>query len=426
MKKFLVLIPFIIILFTGCSSDSVSPTENVQEYGGILFKIDRENAPENIQTVIAFLTRASYDTISASMNLLSDTTADLSLNNIPVGTWHLIVNALNPQGEIVYSGETDVNILPSTTIQVSLTLLPTGLGTGNIYIYVTWGTTQAGWSDYSGNPILTTYQCPGNPAAVKECKVIYDEGKYKMWYMGVFSGATSYAYYAESVDGKNWVHPQLQPVMLPTPGSWDSRGVAPGAVIKDDSVYRMFYSGWDFSGYEQIGMAISFDGKNWTKDSLPIIQPPPGHSIIAVNSAIKVNNKYYLYYGSLDYSNLYKMNVAISLNLESWEIYSGILYPNQQWEGSKPGYPAVIYANNNFRMVYQNANFTAFGEAFSTNGYDWVKNTSNPIITVNQVHNHWCSQIGYPFVFKQNNVYRIYYTGTNASGIDNLAFFQLL
>ncbi|MFA6026074.1 MAG: hypothetical protein WC727_06490, partial [Ignavibacteriaceae bacterium] len=75
---------------TGCKEKIVTvEVEKNANKGGLLFKIDKENAPKNVVLVEAILSRTDFDTLKASLNLINDTSADLSLNNIPTGTWQL-------------------------------------------------------------------------------------------------------------------------------------------------------------------------------------------------------------------------------------------------------------------------------------------------------------------------------------------------
>jgi hypothetical protein len=423
MKKYLALTFFFFLLIAGCSNDPVSPPE-VNKSGSILFKIDRLNAPSNVQTVTAILSRNGFENISSTMNLLSDTTADLELINIPAGTWHLVVNAKDSLGTVVYTGETNVNIIESMTIQVSLTLMPVSLGTGNIYIFVTWGSNlNLNWVDYTGNPVLTKYNCPGNPLKVAECKVIFDDGKYKMWYNAVFPSVVAKIYYAESIDGKNWVHPVQTPVLSTSVNSWDSYGVGVGAVIKDNGTYRMFYSGWDNNYTQSIGLANSTDGINWTKVSGPVITGLNGNKA-APQSGFKFNNVYYLYFSEVNDLNNNYVNVAVSQNLTQWEIVRNIITPDEVWEAGQVCYPSVIKESNQFKMIFQNSLESAFGEATSTDGLTWIKSCNNPVVTRTQVANQWCTAICYPNFMVNGNTYRIYYSGTVGYHTDYIGFFE--
>lgn len=142
MKNLALLNCFLLIfLFTSCNpNEPTSPGDDDQQNGKLFLKIDKANAPESVVWVEAFLTRQGYDTLSDELNILSDSTADLLLENIQAGEWHLRVDAKDSADVVLYSGETDIQIFAGFTTQVNLVLEPTGAGVGNIYIWVTWGT----------------------------------------------------------------------------------------------------------------------------------------------------------------------------------------------------------------------------------------------------------------------------------------------
>ena len=81
---------------------------------------------------------------------------------------------------------------------VNLTLIPTGLGTGSIYIYVTWGNTNLQWIDYVNNPILVSSNTNWDYAGVWQPKILYEDGTYKMWYLGLANSSVSNVGYAVS------------------------------------------------------------------------------------------------------------------------------------------------------------------------------------------------------------------------------------
>jgi hypothetical protein len=152
MKRIILSVTFLFSLFFySCSSDIPVSIQDDQ-IGGITLNIDRVHKPANVVSVTAFLTRENFDTLSGSLNLLSDTTADITFNDLAAGGWHLKVDAADEQNTVVYTGETDVNILAGITTDVYLTLEPTGAGFGNIYIYVNWGVpVTTNWVDYPYN-----------------------------------------------------------------------------------------------------------------------------------------------------------------------------------------------------------------------------------------------------------------------------------
>ena len=349
------------------------------------------------------------------MNLLTDSTADLTLTDIHAGTWHLKVNAMDSLETVLYTGETDVVIYAGFTTQVSLTLSPTGEGTGNIYIWVTWGT-PSHWTDFSGNPILSTSGLYYEAYGVGQANVILVDSIYKMWYVGDAGASHKFVLYAESNDGFNWTRPLSQPVLSPgSSGSWDDLAVHPGAVIYEDGMYYMFYSGWsDPYGRWDIGYAFSNDGINWTKYPTPVLYGTSGSEYqIGPSSVIKVNDTYFLYYymRDLPYSQI---GLATSTDRINWQRSSNnpILSSSQSWEGNGVYYPTVVKLNGQFVMYYMNTIGTGFGKATSSNGINWVKDPHNPFFTKDDTHNYWADyKIAYPFFFNTNNSQRIYYTG---------------
>lgn len=421
---FFSMIAFLLLL-SGCSKDNPLEPDN-KSAGSIVLKIDRENAPASVVTVVAKLTRSGFNPISSEMNLLSDSTADLNLNNIPVGIWHLKVDAKNQSGIVEYTGDADINVIENTTIQVSLVLYPVSGGTGNIYIFVSWG--QSGiWKDYPANPVLTPFQNPSYPVYVTQSKVIFDNGIYKMWYNSVYNNAVCAVWYAESSDGKLWTTIGSQPVL--TPGnynSWDSYSVAVQCVIKDNNIYKMYYSGWNdhpYSSSWNIGVAFSENGMVWTKHPQPVLSEQNKYFRLGLTSVIKHDS---IYYGYLGYHNSTStqlfIGAATSPDGINWSYYNNnpILSPDIPWEGNGIFYPSVIYENGTFKMCYQNRSESKFGMALSSTPFNFVKE-SIPIFSNTQSIKHW-NVISYPNFIKLDNEYRIYYSGFEGYGSDGIGF----
>ena len=126
-----------------------------------------------------------------------------------------------------------------------------------------------------------------------------------------------------------------------------------------------------------------------------------------------------MYYGSNpkdNYNNM-KINLALSDDGIHWNKYSGnpILKPSFAWEGAGVTFPAVIYDNNRFVMIYSNEDRTKFGAAYSKDGRTWIKN-SGFILSNKMINKKW-SQINYPFLIKIGDEYRLYYTATTKGNL---------
>ncbi len=433
MKKLLTISSLIYLLILGgCSQNTLtSPKEKSNSIGGVSLQIDKNNAPQDVVTVVAYLSRTGYDTLNGSLDLLSDSSADIFIQNIPAGQWHLTVDALNDSNAVVYSGETDVQISDGFTTQVNLTLVPTGQGTGSIYIKVNWGTNQPVFVDNRGNPVFTVLQNPSNPNAVSEVKIIYDNGIYKMWYLCTYNAGTGNVWYAESTDGIHWVNKSDSPVLdVDTTSAWDDHAIGGGSVIKDGNIYKMHFNGLrENYGQSSTGLAISTDGIKWQKFSNPVL---PDDSLnqyhIGTETVLKVGGTYYLYYGASPVNNYdaFTINLATSADGITWTKYQGnpILTASLSWEGIGITYPSVIYDGNQFVMIYENSARDKEGIAYSSDGIHWTKN-QNPVFTKYQTK--W-AQIDYPFLIKVGNEYRIYYscgTGTDQLSISFARSFNI-
>lgn len=95
------------------------------------------------------------------------------------------------------------------------------------------------------------------------CSVIRQDTIYKMWYTG-YDGANMRIGYAYSSDGINWTKRSGPVLDLGAPGTWDDNWVAAPYVLFDGTSYRMWYVGDDGTS-EYVGYATSPDGIAWTK-----------------------------------------------------------------------------------------------------------------------------------------------------------------
>jgi predicted GH43/DUF377 family glycosyl hydrolase len=409
-----------LFLLSSCTSDQpVSPNIETQQ-GGILLNFDRTHKPANVVSVTAYLTRADFDTISGTLNLISDTTADITFNDLAAGGWHLKIDAADENQIVVYSGETDVQILAGITTQIYLTLESTGAGSGNIHITVGWGIpASTDWIDYENNPVFTNAGSPYGINGVGNPHIIIENGVYKMWYKNLENNGVGSIGYAESNNGISWTIIGGGQVIAPGPiGTWDAGMVTPGPVIKEDGIYKMYYSGAiEAHQSGQIGLATSTDGINWTKYPQPVITSGSGWDYsINSNSLIKIDGTYYLYYHGWEPPDNFREGLATSTDGINWTPYEGnpILTPSQSWEGTGTYYGSVIYENNSFKMVYMNylTEDMGFGKASSYDGIHWTKDMHNPCFKGSNTANNWTDRPLTPFMIKVNNIYRVYYNST--------------
>src|ERR1035437_1212309 len=429
-KTIIVFFLSLFLLLIGCSKNNIIINPSSNSTGGITFKIDPSSVPEGVIVISATLTRTNFTTIRKNLNLLSDTSADVSIPAIQIGTWHLKVDAKDNNGTILYTGEADVIVQENIVVQLNLTLNPVSSGTGTIYIFVTWGTNNPNrWIDYAGNPILTRNDNPSYPNGVSMGKVIFDNGIYKMWYNALYNNGVTNIWYAESKTGINWNTIGSGPVLARSAsGSWDDYAIFPSLVMKVNNEYRLYYLGWRVSyGMMSVGLAISTDGIHWVKNNAPVMAANSQYYIIGLEDIVKKDSLYLAYFHyNISSGDNCKIGMATSYDGINWAMYAGnpILTATLSWEEGSIYFPTVVVENNHYKMVYSNTvQQNALGMATSSDGFHFTKQSTPFFINSNSINNY--VQVAYPYYRKLNNEYRIYYTGATASGELSINFLSI-
>lgn len=422
MRRFLIVPLFFLLLLNGCRPDSATGPEIVStKNGALLFKIDRENAPAGVQTVTAFLFRSGYDTLSATSNIAVDTTALMTFLSVPVGQWQILVEARSSSGDLMYSGTGTVLVLANQTVSLSIILQQVPGSTGTVILNISWGgSSNNAWVDFQNNPILVSTNPAYEPGGVKQPVVLYDGQKYRMWYQALYYSAGAFVMYAESPDGITWEKKNnSMPVLYPGEAGWESGGVSPGAVIIENGVFKMFYNGQNSTKTKWcIGVATSTDGITWIRSAgNPVLEPASNEASLLAASVIKRGGTTFLYFTPLS-GSLMKICLAISENGTTFQRYSGnpVLSGSGGWEGNSIYEASVFFENDQFKMVYANANesTSAFGMAVSSDGYTWTRSPGNPFFTNAMTAGNWAlGSIGYPCVVRVPTALLVYYTGHN-------------
>lgn len=418
MRRIYPLILILALIISSCSTQPELPVSSSGE-GKLFFKVSKENAPAGVALITMKLTRSGFDPINGQLNLLTDTTAELMVEGIPEGNWNLKVDAFNNSNVIVYTGETQVLVQANFISQVNLTLNPVSGSLGSIKITVNWGTTPVNsylFKDYINNPVLVPLDS-GWDVDIRNPNIIYDGGKYRMYYTSLTYGARGAISYAESNDGLSWTRPFNHPLIYPgQPNTWDGQCITAGAIIKSNGIYYLYYTGFSSqNGPWHIGLATSTDGTNWTKREEPVLRAGSGWEFqVIASSVVKKGNQFLLYYTGRSYPQ-YKIGVATSENGVDFvrNPANPILSPTFGWEGSMNSTGSVIAEGDSLKMVYsaKQGNNTYFGMAKSANGINWTKNTT-PVFDNLSTSAGWAkSSIDYPVFIKTDTQYRIYYGG---------------
>jgi predicted GH43/DUF377 family glycosyl hydrolase len=428
MKNTIALLLISLCIFSCSENDSSAPTSPKQSTsGGISLAFEKSAIPANVVSVIATLSRDGYVSLKRTMNFLTDTSAEVLFDEVAVGTWDLNVKAFSIDSVLLYQGSAVVIIQDGQTTIINLKMEKVVTGVGSVQIYVSWGTTKTDkWIDNPSNPVLSRQNTIYDGRGVGYPIILKDSASYKMYYTNTGSTPDSLGRIctiglATSTDGNSWTHYSSTPVLLPTPGAWDSYIVTAATVLKEGNTYKMFYVGMgkgEHSVYA-IGLAASSDGIHWEKRAQPIFQGNSGweNYNAGTTAILKVNGEYRMYYTGYPVT---KLGYATSPDGITWTRQGIAMEPTQEWENTGLGYTTVLYENGSFKMVYQNNEYyPKFGYAVSSDGIHWTKSTANPIFTRDDTKNNWAPYgVAYPVLRKIGNEYRIYYSGAISSSYE--------
>ncbi len=249
----------------------------------------------------------------------------------------------------------------------------------SLVLFVTSGLSAAqaepflpgGWAKAAGNPIFNH----GTSGAwddqwVYTPSVILDGSTYKMWYVSFSAASTSRKIgYATSPNGVDWTKYGSAPVLSPgSAGSWDAGGVSFPTVIKDGSIYKLWYTGMNASNERRVGYATSPDGITWTKYA--------GNPVLGVG-------------------------------------------PAGAWDSAHVSNPNVVkVAENQFKLWYdgENGGESGIGYATSPDGITWTKPGTAAVLPYRGYG--WDATAYHPSVIFDGKGYHMWYSGCNFSGSD--------
>lgn len=209
---------------------------------------------------------------------------------------------------------------------------------------------------------------------------------YKLYYFGDTTDTQNHATAAIGVaissNGINWTKYSGNPVL--TKGdtlSWEGRWIESPAVIYDNGVYKMWYTGVGYDWRIKIGYATSDDGLVWTKyPNNPVLGVGPSGGWddywVGVPAVIKRNNRFELWYSALSAADLangrydtIRIGYATSEDGINWTKYSvnpvlSTLTPpyNPAVDSNGPWAPDVVFDSTGYRMWYE----TAAGFCYAT------------------------------------------------------------
>jgi len=214
--------------------------------------------------------------------------------------------------------------------------------------------------------------------------VIYDEGTFKAWYTAgsvLTSGGILVAKigYATSSDGIVWMKHAGNPVLTPTPGSFDSVSIGWASVVKVGGKYDMYYRGYN-GGENYIGLATSTDGIVWSKYSG---NPVVFTSQATTPSVIFRDGQWKMWFSIINSANVVRITYATSSDGMSWSMEADPVALQAPARLPSLSTPSVLFAGglNNmwFRACTQDNNVCQLYYATSSDGKTWTRYDENRI-----------------------------------------------
>jgi sucrose-6-phosphate hydrolase SacC (GH32 family) len=296
---------------------------------------------------------------------------------------------------------------------------------------------EQNWTKYEGNPVFTKGEKSWDDGIVIGHSVIKDGNTFRMWYSGGHNIQDPKSIgYATSTDGIHWTRYSGNPVFEGIAGSWDQGNVVLPTVLQDRNTLRMWYLGGLDGDAGTIGYAVSEDGIHWNRHSSPVFQARAGtwyEDGIFPGTVIKENGVFKMWFsgafgGSLSGGSPTTesaVGYATSTDGITWTFYDDPATTSAPYQSSdpvlqhgKPGEwdaaaaiePSVIRTKCGYEMWYiggvqEEGTHQKLGYAFSSDGIHWTKYSKNPVLLPDK----WNTDLVFPSVILEGNKYRMWY-----------------
>ncbi|MBC8319881.1 MAG: hypothetical protein H8E34_04085 [Bacteroidetes bacterium] len=269
---------------------------------------------------------------------------------------------------------------------------------------------------YEHNPIIN----PGAPGSWDELSpsvpnIVWSDSIFYLFYMGWNTSGRIAIGLASSDDGFHFTKFEGNPIISPDSKGFDAFAVAAPIVMKDYSLWIMYYNALETADYApgpSITMASATQPTGpWSKKETAVLTSGSkgewDAGFVIASSVIKLeNNSYIMYYtGGKDFFELKDFNIgmATSKDGEHWKKYNDPatkVHPYAEsdpvfmagkagdWDGSYVWMPKVARFSEGYNMYYTGIKvskkkvYGATGYAFSKDGIRWERYTGNPVYNV--------------------------------------------
>lgn len=239
---------------------------------------------------------------------------------------------------------------------------------GKLYMYVSNRNNKSidVYSSYDGinwnegTTVLEKNSESGWEDDINRCCVIYQDGKYKMWYTGQKNQKSNIGY-AESDNPYNFHRVQTEPVII-YEENYEAESVMNPYVLYDENkeIYRMWYAAGEFYEPDVIAYAESNDGLNWKKyKNNPIYTASNNEEDFDYYKVggceVKYfNNEYYMFYiGYTDIHTGYIMCAKSNDGITGWKKVSEepLVSPTKGEFDADACYKPTVYYNSDSKTI---------------------------------------------------------------------------
>jgi hypothetical protein len=258
-----------------------------------------------------------------------------------------------------------------------------------------WSLDGVNWTKYSGNPVLSPRSGEFDAGGLAAPVVIKDGDTLRMWYAAIGEGEPAKippnkTGYAWSLDGIHWNRLSAPVLQAGPAGEWDDVICNPGGVIKENGIFKMWYSGatyypgfpqqWPFV-FWHTGLATSTDGIHWTKYDDPATTDSPYQFSDPVIKAEPWAGT------PKPWGQARTFATTVLPTASGYEMWPTGLHPFTQVAG---GFPHDI------------------GYAISSDGINWQKYADNPVLEPTFT---WNVDVEFGSVILDGDTYRMWFTG---------------
>lgn len=224
---------------------------------------------------------------------------------------------------------------------------------------------------------------------------------------------------------------QDHPVLIPgEPGHFDQHGVFPSCLVEDQGKFYLFYIGWT-QGYEpplfyaSIGLAVSDDGKSFTKKQGPLVQRNKFDPCLVTSPHVfKDKETWKMTYVSgikwtkgtnNTYQSHYHIKYMESQNIEEWNPQGDIAIDFKEEETNIARSSVIQLSKGLYSMwfgyVKSDIGKYRIGYADSIDGKSWNRDDKKSGISID--NEHATEMISYPCVFQLGKEIYMLYNGDN-------------